>query len=123
MSTIYHTRMDALAEQSWRIAPAIVMIVAGALFGAYGLRRELSGLHAPFADRDKALRMMTGFRAAIVGVALVLFGSAWLAQSAWLMWLAAIIGFGELLESSLMISGMRMGRQLEDEQRRRKQQA
>jgi hypothetical protein len=36
------------------------------------------------------------------------------------MWLAAIIGLGELLESSLMISGMRMGRQVADEQQRRR---
>jgi hypothetical protein len=53
--------------------------------------------------------MMTGFRMAIVGLALVLFGAAGIAQIARLMWLAAIIGAGELLESSLMISGMRMG--------------
>jgi hypothetical protein len=115
--------MDALAEQSWRIAPAIAMLAAGAVLAAHGLRREIGGLRAPFADRDKPLRMMTGFRAAIVGAALVLFGAAWLGQIAWLMWLAAIIGFGELLESSLMISGMRMGRRLEDEQRRRNQRA
>jgi hypothetical protein len=115
--------MDTLAEQSWRFAPAIAMLVAGMLLAVYGLRREIGGLRAPFADRDKPLRMMTGFRAAIVGVALVLFGAAWLGQVAWLMWLAAIIGLGELLESSLMISGMRMGRRLEDDQRRRKQRA
>jgi hypothetical protein len=111
--------MDALAEAGWRTYPAIAMMLIGGLLATSGLRHEIAGLRAPFSDRDKPLRMLAGFRAAIVGVALLIFATAWLGGLAWLMWLAAIIGFGELLESSLMISGIRMGRQLEEDRRRR----
>jgi hypothetical protein len=99
------------------------MMVAGAPMVVFGLRRDIAGLRAPFSDRNKHLKMMTGFRMAIVGVALVLFGAAWMAQVTWLMWLAAIIGLCELFESSLMISGMRMGQQLTAEQERRRVRA
>jgi hypothetical protein len=111
--------VDTLADLSWRIYPALALVLIGVPMAFFGLRRDIAGLRAPFSDRDKPLKMMTGFRMAIVGVALTLFGAAWIAQIAWLMWLAAIIGAGELLESSLMISGMRIGRRLEDQQRRR----
>jgi len=87
---------------------------------AVGMRRELAGLRAPFTDRSKTLTMMTGFRLAIVGAALTLFGGAWVAQIAWLMWLALIIGAGELIESSMMISGMRMGEGLRAKQLRKR---
>jgi hypothetical protein len=111
--------MDSLAHFDYSIYPAGAMIAVGAFMAFFGLRRDVAGLRAPFSDRNKTLKMMTGFRTAIVGVALLLFGSAWIAGITWLMWLAAIIGLGELLESSLMISGMRTGQQLADEQQRR----
>jgi hypothetical protein len=114
--------MDSLADFTYRIYPAAAMLTIGAVMAFFGLRRDIAGLRAPFSDRNKTLKMMTGFRMAIVGVALVLFGAAWIAQITWLMWLAAIIGLGELLESSLMISGMRMGQQLQDDQQRRRHQ-
>ncbi|MEX2226014.1 MAG: hypothetical protein WEB52_06170 [Dehalococcoidia bacterium] len=111
--------MDAIADVTYRIYPATAMIAAGVVMAFFGLRRDLAGLRAPFSDRNKTLNMLTGFRMAIVGIALMLFGAAWIAQVTWLMWLAAIIGLGELLESSLMISGIRTGQQLADEQQRR----
>jgi hypothetical protein len=112
--------MDQLADLTYRIYPAAAMIAIGAVMAFFGLRRDLAGLRAPFSDSNKTLKMMTGFRMAIVGIALLIFGAAWIAQITWLMWLAAIIGLCELLESSLMISGMRMGRQVADEQQRRR---
>ena len=104
--------MEQLADLGWRVYPAVALLLAGALMAVPGLRRELAGLRASHSDRSKHLQMMTGFRMAIVGVSVMVFASAWIAGISWLMWLGAIIGIGELVESSMMISGMRMGEDL-----------
>jgi len=97
--------MHALATLAWRAYPATGMIAWGLWFVLAGLRRcraawpAAGGLMQPAA-------WMRGFRVAIVGLALAGVGAAWLWQIAWLLVAALLIGFGELLESSLDIEAL-----------------
>ncbi|MEE9325038.1 MAG: hypothetical protein V3U90_05770 [Dehalococcoidia bacterium] len=102
--------MDALIDPWWRIYPASVLMALGAALAMVGLRNELDGLLRPVRDPEKVLTLIRGFRLAIIGLALIGLGAAWLWGLAWLLILSLAIGGEETLESSIVIYALRYGR-------------
>lgn len=111
--------MFELFSVSWRIYPAGVLIAAGVLLAASGLRRCLVAWRRPGGGVMQPLTWMGGFRRSIVGLALAGAGAAWTWQIGWLLALALVVGFEETLETSLAIAALRGEPGLEAEQRRR----
>ena len=100
--------MDALVELSWRAYPSVALMllgVAGFLRGALAIMRSWRG---PL--RNRPVEHMSGFRIAVIGLAIAGIGAAWMWQFVWLLALALIIGGEELLESSWALYALRRSR-------------
>jgi len=105
--------MDAFVEWSWRVYPSAAIMAAGfALFlsGALGLARAL---RISIWDMNRPIVWIVGFRAAIIGLAVVALGAAWLSQQLWVLLLALAVGGEELLETSVILFALRRGRRIE----------
>jgi hypothetical protein len=105
--------MDALLELSWRAYPAAVIMAAGTTMGAAGARGLVRSWRMPFADRDKQIVWVSGFRLGIVGLALASAGAAWMSQQLWVLLIALAVGGEELLETSVILMALRWGRRQE----------
>jgi hypothetical protein len=122
----------SLLDLSWRAYPAAVLLAAGAWALAWSARLQLRARRrrrgragrrsacsdVQAADPDapgprKALDIVRGIRAVLVGAALVGTGAGWIWQIPWLVGLSLIIGGQELLETSVVAAALR------DELRRR----
>lgn len=99
--------MRELAELSWRAYPAVVLMAAGLLLAAGGIRTGYASWALGVNHPEKGLRWMLGFRRALIGLALMGIGAAWWWQLGWLLALALIIGGEEILESSICIFALR----------------
>jgi hypothetical protein len=104
--------MDAVADLSWRLYPAALLMAAGSAVAAAGLRREIDGILRPVRDPDKVLTFARGFRLAIIGGALAAIGAAWAWHLTWLLVLALVIGGEETLEGTLIIFALTRGAKL-----------
>lgn len=104
--------MDTIIEATWRIYPASALIVAGAIILAYAARAAIAAARIDAFAGGKGLAFLTASRIAIIGLGALLLGVAWITQTLWLAVLVAIIGAGELFESTLDISGLRNSRTL-----------
>jgi hypothetical protein len=98
------------------VAPAFVL--AGLFVALRGIRLTWGALRLPSAEGGKNLRLMTGFRSAIVGSAFGGIAAGWLWQIEGLVVAAALIGAGELCETSVDIWALR--RQLQTNSARRR---
>ncbi len=98
--------MSAIAELSWRAYPAAAMIALGLWLVSRGVRRCAAAWPSPSRGLMQPAAWMRGFRVTVVGLALAGTGGAWLWQVGWLLAASLIIGFGELLESSLDINAL-----------------
>jgi len=105
--------MDALVDLSWRAYPAAAIIASGVAMAAWGVAGLVRGWRMPFADRAKPVVWVSGFRLAIVGLAVVALGAAWLSQQLWVLLLALAIGGEELLETSVILFALRWGQRQE----------
>lgn len=101
------TVMDAIFDASWRTYPATALMAVGAALVFAAGRAALEAGRLSAWDAGKGLAFMRAFRVAIVGLALLALGGAWAWQLLWLGVLAAVIGGGELFESSLDIAALR----------------
>jgi hypothetical protein len=72
-----------------------------------GVSLALGALRLPPAEGSKNLRLMTGFGCAIVGSAVAAAAMGWLWQVEGLAIAAALIGAGELCETSVDIWALR----------------
>ncbi|MDZ4278376.1 MAG: hypothetical protein U1B78_04480 [Dehalococcoidia bacterium] len=105
--------MDALVELSWRAYPAAAIIAAGLALAALGAAGLARGYLLPVRDRSKPIVWVSGFRMAVVGMAVTGLGAAWLWQQVWLLALALAIGGEELLETSFVLYVLRWGQKQE----------
>ena len=103
--------MDWLVELSWRAYPAAVLMAAGVVVAVRSVRRGLRRAQRAGRDPMRALALLQGFRAGIVGLSLVGIGAAWCWQLGWLLGLPLIIGGEELLESTVVIAALKAGRE------------
>ena len=103
--------MDVLTEFTWRIYPAFVLLILGGVLTLRGAMLELAGLKG---DASKNLTWIRGFRMSILGLALAGVGASWLWNLKWLLILSLAIGGEEILESSLVIYGLKRGQKLND---------
>lgn len=104
--------MNELFDASWRIYPAVVLLLVGVLISLRGFEAEVRAFRTAPGDPATPLAMMRGFRRGIVGFAVAGLAAAWLWQLGWLAILAGIITGEELLESSLVVFGLTRGTKL-----------
>ena len=104
--------MSGMFDLSWRTYPATALLVLGGVLVVLGLRR----MWQPFRGPIDALAWMTGFRLAVVGLAVVVFGLGWLWQQVWLLAIALGVGGEELFESSTYVAVLK--RRATSEERR-----
>jgi hypothetical protein len=102
--------MEAIWEVTWRLYPASLLALAGALIALTGVRRQVVGIMRPVREPGKGLAWMRGFRQTVIGLAVLGVAAAWLLDAPWLLALALIIGAGELFESSLDIWALTKGK-------------
>lgn len=105
--------MDALVDLSWRAYPAGAMMAAGALGFAFGVLTMIRSARIPYRDRSKPVVWISGFRMAIVALAVAGVGAAWLSQQLWVLLIALAIGGEELLETSVILFVLRWGQREE----------
>jgi hypothetical protein len=94
-------------QSEWRIYLAPVTVLAGLFLALRGGSLALGALRLAAAEADKNLRLMTGFRSAIVGTAVAAVAAGWLWQVEGLVVAAALVGAGELCETSVDIWALR----------------
>jgi hypothetical protein len=92
--------MDAFFEWPWRHGPAVALTLIGAVLMLRGLR----AMPNPMQPKVDLMTWLRGFRRAVIGLGLALFGVAWLCQLPWLLAIALGVSLQEIRESSHYIS-------------------
>jgi hypothetical protein len=106
--------METLAYLSWRLYLIVPLIAVGATVAVWGVKRGSSGLRgAVRGDATQLVPFMEGFRATIIGLALVGLGAAWVWHLPWLLIISLAIGAGETFETSLILFALRHGAHLQ----------
>ena len=106
--------MDTLAYLSWRLYLVLPLTALGATVAVWGAKRGLHGLlGAVRGDAAQLVPFMEGFRATIIGLALVGLGAAWVWHLPWLLIVSLAIGAGETFETSLILFALRHGAHLQ----------
>lgn len=114
---------EAIVELSWRAYPAAALMALGVWWALPGTRRFVVGLRPPYREAAKTLDALRGFRRAVIGLALVGMGAAWLWQIDWVLVLAVVIGGEETLESTLHIQAVSMSKRVQERRAARAAQA
>jgi hypothetical protein len=94
-------------QSELRVSAAPAFVLAGFFVALRGIRLAWGAMRLPPAEDGKNLRLMTGFRSAIVGLAVAGIAAGWLWQVEGLAIAAALIGAGELCETSVDIWALR----------------
>ena len=111
--------METLAVLSWRWALVCLLMVAGAGIAVWGARRGRKGLlGAVRGDSAHLVPLMEGFRALIIGLALIGVGLAWIWHLPWLLIVSLTTAAGETFETTLILFALRHGAHLELGRRR-----
>jgi hypothetical protein len=106
--------MESLIHLSWRLYLVIPMLVLGAIVAVWGARRGRKGLLGAWrGDPAQLAPLMVGFRALIIGLALIGIGAAWAWHILWLFIVSLATAGGETLETSLILFALRHGRHLQ----------
>ncbi len=98
---------ETLAHLAWRGYPAAGLMLIGACMTASAWRRCRTAWPRPLVDTMQPLLWLRGFRLAIVGLAVIGIGAAWLWQLAWLLALSLAVVAEETLECSIAIAALR----------------
>ena len=98
--------MTEVVHLSWRAYPAALLMIAGLALAFWSAGRATVRARQS-RDPRRALAILLGFRAAIVGLALAAIGAAWWWQIGWLFGLALVIAGEELLESTVVIAALK----------------
>ena len=102
--------METLVHLSWRLYLAVPLMTLGAAGAVWGANRGLQGLlRAVRGDAAQLVPLMEGFRATIIGLALVGIGAAWIWHLPWLLAISLAVGGGETMETSLILFALRHG--------------
>jgi hypothetical protein len=99
--------MSALWESDLRIALATPLLLLGLWLSVTAIRSTVTAFRMAAMATDKNLRIMRGFRSAIVGTGLALVAAGWVWQIEALVIAASLIGAGELFETSLNVAALR----------------
>jgi hypothetical protein len=103
--------MDIL-HAGWRVYPVACLMAGGLALFIYGAEQLVRALRISIWNLDRPIVWIVGFRAAIVGLAVLALGASWLMQQLWLLLLALAIGGEELLETSVILFALRRGRHI-----------
>jgi len=87
------------------IAPSIAVLAL--YYAAHGASMSWTSLHQPAATPGKNVALMRGFRALITGTAVACIALGWLLHVPALVIVVAIIGGGELFETSVDVYALR----------------
>jgi hypothetical protein len=101
--------MDGVVLLAWRGYPATALMVLGLVLTLRALQRCHAAWRRPLTGLMQPLAWVRGFRLAMIGLALVGIGAAWLWQLGWLLAMALAIGGEETLEASIVIAALRAG--------------
>ena len=99
--------MESVWATELRVYAAPLAAVCGGWLALFGARSVAGALASPVGVSGRALRLMRGFRALIVGTALVCLAAGWFWQLEALAVGAALIGAGELMETSIDVWALR----------------
>jgi hypothetical protein len=106
--------LETLVNLSWRLYLALPLMAVGAAGAVWGAKRGLAGLLRSWrGDSAQLIPLMVGFRAFMIGLALIGIGIAWVWHLPWLLVLSLASGAGETLETSLILFALRHGAHLE----------
>ena len=105
--------IDVITELSWRMYPALVIMIVGVATLAYGLRKLSYSVVRARHDPDEMQGFMVGFRIAVIGITMLGFGVSWNWNVTWLFVLALVFGAEEVVESSTHLAIIRRGKRIE----------
>jgi len=106
--------LETLAILSWPFSLALPLMAVGAACAVWGAKRGFKGLLGAWrGDSAQLIPLMVGFRAFMIGLALIGIGIAWVWELPWLLVLSLASGGGETLETSLILFALRHGAHLE----------
>ncbi len=105
--------MEMVWDLSWRIYIVMPMLTFGVGLVVAGIRRELRGFRMPLTERGKNLTTMRGLRLVVFGLAVIGTAVSWLWQIPAILAAALVIGFEEMLETSIIIYALRREAALE----------
>ena len=106
--------MDSLINLSWRLYLVLPLMAVGAVIAIWGAKRGRTGLLGAWRGNSAMLvPLMIGFRAFIVGLALIGVSAAWAWHIPWLLIVSLATAGGETLETSLILFALRHGVHLE----------
>ena len=106
--------MESVIHLSWRLYLVVPMMVLGAIIAMWGAKRGRKGLLGAWrGDPAQLAPLMVGFRALIIGLALIGIGAAWAWHILWLVIVSLATAAGETLETSLILFALRHGRHLQ----------
>ena len=88
--------MDTFFTLPWKDGPALILALLGVALTVQGVR----GMPNPTRQHVDLVRWLLGFRRMIVGLALLMFGIAWLRNLPWLLAIALGAGLQEVREST-----------------------
>jgi hypothetical protein len=98
---------DLLWNTDLRLSLGPAVAIAALFYAANGASTSWASLHQPPATLGKNVALMAGFRALIIGTAVACIALGWLLQIEALVIVAAIIGLGELFETSVDLYALR----------------
>ena len=102
--------MDLLIHFSWRLYLALPMMGLGLVIAIGGAKRARPALVAAVrGDPSHLVTLMRGFRATVIGLALVGIGAAWIWHLTWLFIVSLATACGESLETFLVIYALQHG--------------
>jgi hypothetical protein len=110
--------LDLLWNTDARVAIAPFLTGVGLYYAARGASMSWASLHRPPATPGKNVDLMSGFRTLITGTAVACIALGWLLQVPGLVIVAAIIGLGELFETSVDVYALRESERWASSQRR-----
>ena len=99
--------LELLWNTGLRLSLAPSLAAVALYYAARGASASWTSLHQPPATPGKNVALMSGFRALITGTAVACSALGWLLHVPALIIVAAIIGLGELFETSVDVYALR----------------
>jgi hypothetical protein len=99
--------LDLLWNTDLRLSLAPLLAAVALYYAARGASMSWASLHQAPTTPGKNVALMAGFRAVITGTALACIALGWLLHVPALVIVAAIIGLGELFETSVDVYALR----------------
>src|SRR5437868_216167 len=109
--------LDLLWNTDLRLSLAPVLTAVALYYAAHGASMSWTSLHQPPATPGKNVALMAGFRTLITGTSVACIALGWLLQFSALVIVAAIIGLGELFETSVDVYALRESERWADSKR------